>query len=291
MINSAKAFDDASKMYQISGDKVERYLLQAMKMRDVYAFEYWFNLIGGDPNAITQKGDSVWMLWNKEVRESNQRLDQSENEPITNLLRDKGADDCDFLLKLYARGGVELLLKVASMNCCDLNARDARGLRVLDRIALPTHLGRVYGKPVHTCTPEEVVRLRETGFRFGYQSTGDDTIWCRARRRETDPLPLYWKECVEDVLELGIAEDTDFAVTEVNYDDSIYSSLYSIPPEIEGEDFAGHYEDYCKYVAQYCEWGSRPMTLRQLIATNGLLMKVELEPDHFIKPELGGEIL
>lgn len=266
-------FDDPNKQYQISGTVVSYYLQQAMRRRDFYMFKQWFELIGNDPNAINRDGYSIWMLWNKEVRQSNQSLDQAENAPFTNLLRELRADDCDFLLKLYARGGVALLLEIARQNYCDINARNAIGLRVLDYIALPTFLGKVYGEEVKLCSNEDVARLREAGFRFGYKPFGEDTIWCRARIKDTDDLTPYWNECVQDALELGISEETKFAV--VRHHDG-RKTLYHIPEEDIDDDgiTSCFYDDYlCDVTNGVYAWGSNPISLKRLQIGNALLQK------------------
>ena len=269
-------FDDPNKQYQISGTVVSHYLQQAMRRRDFYMFKQWFELIGNDPNAINRDGYSIWMLWNKEVRQYNQSLDQAENAPFTNLLRELRADDCDFLLKLYARGGVALLLEIARQNYCDINARNALGLRVLDYIALPTFLGKVYGEEVKLCSNEDVARLREAGFRFGYKPFGEDTIWCRARTKDTDDLAPYWNECVQDALELGISEETKFAVVG-HTDEEFFMTfvLQYIPEEIDyGENFEGYYDNYlCDVANGVYAWGSEPISLKRLQIGNALLQK------------------
>lgn len=186
-------------------------LRQAMCQPGSELFEELFRLCGNNAEFHDSEGNSIWMLWHHIVA----RHGIKTPHPIDTLLRTYHADDENFLRVLYLRGGVDILCAIASSSDIAINARSKDGYRILDEITFK----ECGDAKLPLCTPEDVKRLREAGYRFGYTRDGWDPIWCRA---DTPQKPPYWDECIADARELGLTDTTQTTccTIEIDIDDS-----------------------------------------------------------------------
>ena len=186
-------------MWEMDGETVRQFVLEAMRHADASAFRRWFRVLGRNPDLCDDAGVTLWMSWCR-IRERIPKAQEAGRAAIDAVFEEAHCYDCRLLQELYARGGVPALLLVAK--AMRINARDEDGLRVLDRIVLPTHLGKLYGESLRQCSEEDVRRLREAGFRFGYADRGYDTLRCRAPVSEAEEKAPYFDECLKDAREI-----------------------------------------------------------------------------------------
>ena len=206
-------YSDEGRTLRLDGPLYDELVKRTFQRGDAGLFERLFALVDSNPDVCNVHGETLWMRWQRFRRQMSEEAEAGA-DGIDRVFLKHHADDGALLLSLYVCGGADLLVEAAQSGTVRINARDHVGLRVLDRVALPSHAGVSDGVPVPLCSEAEVRRLRAVGYRFGFMDRGCDTLWCRAAAAQRFGLPApYLALCLRDTLEMGLPKTAAYAVT------------------------------------------------------------------------------
>lgn len=185
--------------------------------------------------------------------------------------------------------GADALIELARNHASsfNLNARDETGRTILDLILDDANLA---------ISDDAILRLREVGFRFGWQPIpyskpqeadrsnnappqlifsqfSDDTIFAHARFSEDSPQKRFWRERILDACQLGLDLDQSvivFTSEDPTEDfDAPRTLIYNIVPVKENDLWSGKLDAEIEVYAPFFK--SEPTTARHLRDHDNLL--------------------